>query len=246
MKQLIAACLFVFLSLNAAVVKAQMVVSDPAILAQNVTKVVNQGKQIYQQAQEIQNQITQIQLMRRDLESLTSGDWATLQESFRRLDALYAQAEQLSMNWASVASEYDQMYQSYDPSRHGPEDYDAFRDRWQTQTDQAIRSAMVSHGVVEEFEGRNASLESLLDASDSAQGTLAALQAGNQMAAILSRQMMELNEVIVADSRARLSYLREEQARREAGEARARDRMMRDYGGNRPDVQISDSLPRFG
>ena len=245
MKRAIGTLLILMVFVMSTPVKAQMVVSDPTNFAQNAMTAAGQIEQVRQQIQEIQNQIQQIALMKQNLERLTSGDWAMIQESFRRLESLYEQANQISMTWGSVASEYDQVYQSYDPNQHGPGDYEAFRERWQAQTNQAIRSAMVSHGVVGEFERRAASLDRLLGASDSAQGTLAALQAGNQMAAILSRQMMELSEVIAADSRARLSYLREEQARREAGEARARDRMMRDYGGNRPDVQISDSLPRL-
>lgn len=224
---------------------AQFVVSDPTNLVQNIVSATAEVQQVAGQVQELTYQFQQLQALKKNLEKLSAGDLQQLRETFRRLDELYRRAEQISMKWGDIAEEYENVYWGFDPENHGLVDYQEFRERWSQQTDSAMRAAMVSHGVVENYQQRERDLERLLSASNSAGGTLAAVQAGNQMSAQLWRQLMELSEVIASDSRARLSYLREEQARREAEGARNVERMLRNYGGDRPEFNVPNRMPAF-
>lgn len=224
-------------------VGAQWVVNDPANTAQNAMSVAQEAQQVMGQIQEIQHQFQQLQQMKRDLEQLSPAQLEDLADTFRRLQQLYDEAEQISMRWEQIASEYEAMYG--DPDVVDAEEFRQQQDEWSRQTDAAIGSAMQQHGVVEGYDERSSRIESMAEASQSAEGTLAAIQAGNEMAKVLLNQQMEMTELMVAHSRAMLSYVREEQARRDAQEERSRRQFMEGYGGDAPARDVPDTLPEF-
>lgn len=209
---------------------AQMVVSDPTNLVQNTATALAQVDEVVNQIIEIRNQIQQIEMMAKDLERLSVRDWQSLRSSYYRLDASYRRAKYISMRWGQIASQYDAHYEAFDPEVHDGEDYQHKREKWAQQTDDAVRTAMVSHGVVDAYGDRSASLDRLVEASNASQGTLAALQAGNQISAMILRQLMELSELIVADSRARLSHIKEQQMAGAASRKQGDHSLMRGYG----------------
>lgn len=208
-------------------VTGQMVVSDPTNLVQNTMAAVSQAQQVAGQIQEIHSQIQQVQSWQRNLEQLSPDQFATMVNTFRRLDELYAEAHAISMEWEQIQDQYEELYGTVPSSR---EDYESYREEWSEQTHDSIRSAMQSHGVIEAFEERRTNLEGYADAAESAEGVLSALQAGAKMSELLAEQQMEMTEVIVADSRAMMSFMREEKALREADQARVRERMLRGWG----------------
>lgn len=224
---------------------AQLVVSDPTNIAQNtitaaseVTSVVNQGVQIA-------NEFKQIEMMVRDLEKLSPQNLAELSDAIQRLGDLYDRANQIGMKWGDIGDEFDALYEGYDPERDGIQGYRAKRKKWQEQTEKSIRAAMISHGAMEDHEARITNLDRMLSASNSASGTLAAIQAGNEIAGVLTKQMMELGKIIIADSRARLSYLQEQESRDAANQARAKEKLFDGYGEMKPYARPSADLPRI-
>ena len=224
---------------------AQMVVNDPANLVQNTMSQVAEARAVIEQIKTVQNQIEQIEQMKRDLEQLSPEQLADLEESFRRLEDLYRQGEQISMEWGQIGSQFDSTYEDYDPEQHDGQEYQERVARWQKQTDASIRTAMMSHGVVTQYDQRGDDLEALVRASDSATGTLAAIQAGNRISALMMRQMMELTEIIAADSRARLSHMKERQMRDRQDNERRRHYMSDGWGEDTPRPQGSSELPKI-
>lgn len=223
---------------------AQWVVQDPANLAQNIVSVSQQATQVAGQIQEIQHQFEQLEHMKQDLRQLQPEEIQDLRDAFRRLGELYEAAEQISMAWSSIVSEYEELYGL--PDVTDPEDIREKREEWGAQTDRAMESAFQAHGVVEDFDSRSATIEAMAQASRDGEGTLEAIQAGNELSRLMAKQQLELMELLAADSRAMASHAREEQARREAAEHRTQFQ----YGTGWEDVQgperqVPQKLRRF-
>jgi P-type conjugative transfer protein TrbJ len=225
--------------------RAGLPVVDPTNLVENATTATSQVKNAVQQAKTVKKQIEQLKQLKKDLEQLRAGDLKELEESFRQLKKAYEEGKQISMEWKRIGEQFDETYESFDPEKHDQETYYEKRREWQKQTDRAMRSAMKSHGVVEEFEGREEALEELVEKSDDAEGTLAAIQAGNRIAALVARQLQELNGLIVADSRARLSHMKERQEQEKAEGRKRKQQIMKGYGEESSYEKPEGELPEI-
>lgn len=223
---------------------AQMVVSDPTNLVQNTLSVASEAEGVLKQIKQIKNQIDQIKMMKRNLEQLSPQTLGELQASFRELSDLYRQAKHIGMKWDQIDQQFDSLYEDYDPEEEGREGYQRKRKRWEEQTEDAIRAAMIAHGVMEDFGGKEADLDALVEASDSAEGALAAIQAGNRISAVMARQMMELTKIVISDSRAKLSYMKEKQAAEKASRERNQYDMLKGYG-EREDSDVDEPENEF-
>lgn len=221
---------------------AQMVVNDPANLVQNTAGYMAEAEQVVQQAQEIQNQLQQLEQMRKDLEKLDASSLEDLNRSFRKLEELYERGRQISMKYQQIERQFEAFYEKFDPEEDDVESYRDKRAKWEKQTDEAVRTAMRSHGVVDRYDWRREDLSEDLSRSGDADGTLAAIQAGNRVAGVMAKQMMELTQIIVADSRARLSYIKEQKMQEEQ-ERRRRRKQMLDGWGERSDSPSYDDEP---
>ena len=223
---------------------AQMVVNDPANLAQNAMSVSQEAQQIVNQIEQIQTQFQQLQQLEQDLEQLSPDQIQTVREAWRRLEDLYDQAEQISMRWENIVEEYQELYD--DPDVTDAKEVRNRREDWGEQTDRAMESAFQQQGVVDDFDGRNRDIESMAEASQDAEGTLAAIQAGNEMTRVILEQQMEMMELLSADSRAMTSKAREEQARRETKERRIQWQYSEGWDEQgQADRDVSNELPDF-
>lgn len=231
MRRLVQVCVAVGLvcgSVGAAA--AQMVVQDPSNLVQNTMSTVKEGKSLMKQIKELKKTIEILKQMKKDLEQLNPGNLKDLDRTFRELQNLYNQGKQLSMKWGRIGRQFNDMYEKYDASTEDKQSYREKRKKWEEQTDRAVRSAMKSHVVISQHSDRKEAIEDLVDASDGAEGTLAAIQAGNRICALLAKQLQELNELIVADSRARMSYIQERRMKQNAAQSDRKQNMLEGYG----------------
>lgn len=224
---------------------AQFAVFDAGNLAQNVKSTIAQVEQVYNTAKQVEYTLNQIEMMERNLNKLSVEDWRSLRSSYYQLQGAYYQAKYISMRWERIADQYDRLYEKYDPKVHDGKTYQAKRQKWAEQTDDSIRNAMQIHGVVENYDERDIALSKMLQASQDAPGILAAVQAGNEISAVIARQMMELTKIIVADSRARLSYLKEQQMVEDASRKQKTHTLMRGYGESEESAPVSSDIPRF-
>jgi P-type conjugative transfer protein TrbJ len=76
-------------------------------------------------------------------------------------------------------------------------------------TNDVIYDAMRAQGLVAQIGADTANLQSLMSASQSAQGALAAAQAGNQIAVLNTQQMMRLQQIMAASNQAQTAYYAE-------------------------------------
>lgn len=224
---------------------AQFAVFDAAGLAEAAADALKQAQLIINTADQIEYTLAQIELMQKNLNKLSVSDWRSLQSTYYQLQGAYYQAKYIGMRWERIADQYDRLYEKYDPKIHDGKTYQAKRKAWAAQTDDSIKNAMQTHGVVENYDERDVSLSKMLEASQDAPGILAAVQAGNEISAVIARQLMELTKIIVADSRARLSYLKEQQMVEDASRTQKTHTLMRGYGEGEPAAPVSSDIPRF-
>ena len=224
---------------------AQWVVSDPTNLIQNTSTALSEVDGVVNQIQQLAHELKQIEMMKKNLEKLSPDELGQLQADFRQLASLYDQARHIGMQWGQIGQQFDSLYEDYDPEADGLQGYERKRKKWEEQTEDSIRAAMIAHGVIDDYGGREADIDDLVDASDDADGALAAIQAGNRISAELVKQMMELTKIIVADSRAKLSFMKQKQMNDKASRARRHDQVMRDYNESEGYEQPPNQFPEI-
>jgi P-type conjugative transfer protein TrbJ len=219
-------------------------VVDPVNLVENASIAVSDASNVVQQVKTVQKQIQMLKKMKKNLKKLRVGDLQQMERSFRDLKRMYRQGRQISTEWGSIADDFEETYSGYSGG-DGGEKYREKRREWEKQTDEAIKSAMRSHGVISEQKDREESLKKLINASSQAEGALQALQAGNRISGVLVKQLQELTSIIAADSRAKLSYLKEKHEKQKAQREMSEYQLMEGYGERGDYEQPSDEWPSF-
>lgn len=170
----------------------------------------------------IATQVNTLQQLEAALKNLSSMDVASaaanmgqIQQTLAQLQAVQQQATGLTMDYQNFQQQWDQTYPDY-ASYTGMSgaDYANQVQQLSEVTQKQIYDAMLAQGLVSQVNGDARNLQSLLSASQSAEGALAAAQAGNQIAAITSQQLMRLQQIVAQSNQAQLSY-QEEQKRKE-------------------------------
>lgn len=206
------------------------VVYDPANHAQNILQAVRALQEINNQIQQLTNEIQMLQNMADDLASLPDNIANGIFQRMRTIDGLMRQAQGIGQDVQVIEVEYERVY----PEDYGPTPppqavlvADA-RERWLQSHSAYKDSLLVSAQVVESARQDSADLDGLIESSQSAIGNLQALQAGNQITALQSQQLMQIESMMAAHYRAEALN----RARELAEEERGRARLNSFLGGN--------------
>lgn len=199
------------------------VVYDPANHAQNILTAVRSLQEINQQIQQLAHEIEMLENMAKNLETLpVHVAEAIIADRVARIHDLIRQAEGIGYSVAEIETEYETLY----PDVYGetpPDNADLVteaRARWR-QSRSAYRDTLVtSAAALEDNETDAASINALVAASQSAVGQLQAAQAGNQIEAIQTQQLMQMEAIMAAYYRAEAMERARELAERERGRAR--------------------------
>jgi P-type conjugative transfer protein TrbJ len=166
---------FVSLMLASVPGRGQMVVYDPSNYAQNVL-------QAARSLQQINNQITGLQ---------------------NQTQMLLNQAQRLAYDINQIDQAFQRSYpQSYAGSTSSQQLLNDARTRWQNSLAAYQDSLRVQAGVVQGFDTTRSETDALVSSSQSAVGIVQATQAGNQLIALQTRQLLDLTALIAAQSRA--------------------------------------------
>jgi P-type conjugative transfer protein TrbJ len=224
-----------------ATASAQMVVSDPSNLAQNMIQAARSAKELAKTKEILgENQALNRKAKRiskntkKMIEGLSPGEMAQLRDYLNQIESVYDQGRGLSYAYGDTVEEFEQLYTDFEPATKGGEEYEQLQAKWERQTDHALKQAFVTHGYGgDNVKERMDRLDELVTASDDAEGLLKAIQLGNRIRAELVSQMAQLQQMIAADSRARLSYMAEHKAEQKNQRARQRD-LFEGLGETRP------------
>jgi len=165
--------------------------------AKEVETAVNTAKQLETEIQQYENMLLQGL-------SLPQSLFAPLISSIQQIQSLYNQSRALAGNLASFDSQFRAQFQGgYDTYLakigQNPDYVQSFYKQWAQQGLDSSRTAMEVAGAnVNAIPGEDQTLTTLVNQSQSAQGRLQAIQAGNQIAAQEVQQMQKLREMMNA------------------------------------------------
>jgi P-type conjugative transfer protein TrbJ len=186
---------------------AGMIVYDPNNYAENLLQAMRALDQLRTMTRQLEAELRMIQ-------SLGTTKREDIQSVMHRMESLLYQTDGLGFDLDRIGDDFEVLY----PGEYNSHDYRriaAQAERWTAQNRSAVRESMSTTSLAAENLARHDQrLQELLAASDSAVGTTAAIQAGNQILASLGAQIADMNAVIIAQNRAVDSKAAEEGARK--------------------------------
>ena len=182
---------------------AQMLVYDPSNYAQNVLQAARALQQINNQITSLQNQALMLLNQARNLASLPYSSLQAIDQSIARTQQLLSQAQRIAYDINQIDQAFARTYpQSYAGSTSSQQLYSDAQTRWQNAFAGYQDALRVQAGVVQALDVTRAQTDALVSSSQSATGILQATQAGNQLVALQTRQLLDLTALIAAHSRA--------------------------------------------
>ena len=182
---------------------AQMLVYDPSNYAQNVLQAARALQQINNQISSLQNQALMLLNQSRNLASLPYSSLQAIDQSIARTEQLLSQAQRIAYDINQIDRAFTQTYpQSYAGSTSSQQLFSDAQTRWQNALAGYQDALRVQAGVVQALDVTRAQTDALVSSSQSATGMLQATQAGNQLVALQTRQLLDLTALIAAQSRA--------------------------------------------
>jgi P-type conjugative transfer protein TrbJ len=200
------------LGIVAAVISVQaaaggMIVYDPNNYAENLLQATRALDQLRTMTRQLEAELRMVQ-------GLGTTKRADIQNVMGRMESLLYQTDGLGFDLDRIGGDFKELY----PEEYNSADYRrivAQAERWTAQNRAAVRESMGTTSLAAENLARHDQrLQELLAASDSAAGTTAAVQAGNQILASLGAQIADMNALIIAQNRAVDSRAAEEAARK--------------------------------
>jgi len=221
-RRLLAAAPLVFA--NAATgAHAQFTVFDPSNYAQNLLTATRALEQINHQITALQNQAQSLVNEARNLQALPFSALQTLQSQLAQTRALVEQAKGVAMRVADIDAAFDGAYRPAAISTGGQALVADAKTRWSNSVSAFQDALRIQAGVVGNLDASRASLDTLVNSSQSASGALQAAQAGNQLLALQSQQLSDLLVLLAAQGRAQTL----EAAQRAAAQDQAREQLRR-------------------
>jgi P-type conjugative transfer protein TrbJ len=180
-----------------------MLVYDPSNYAQNVLQAARALEQINNQITSLQNQTQMLFNQTRNLASLPYSSLQAIEQSIARTQQLLDQAQRLAYDINQIDQAFQRTYpQSYAGSPSSQQLFSDAQTRWRNALAGHHDALKVQAGVVQGLDTTRSETDALVSSSQSAVGILQATQAGNQLIALQTRQLLDLTALIAAQSRA--------------------------------------------
>lgn len=197
---LVAACLSV------AAADAQLfggrLVYDPTNHAQNLLTAARSLREIQQQVEQLRNEAQMLLNQAQNLEGLDISTAPELQAAITRMRALIERAEGMTFEIGEIEAAWARDY----PESYAALDHDAMvaqaRLQWRNARDALGVSLVTQADIISSSEEDAAALGRLLAESQGAAGNLDATQAGNELIGLSVAQMLRLQQLLAAQSRA--------------------------------------------
>lgn len=190
-------------SLSSGPAGGQMIVYDPSNYVQNVLQAARALQQINNQITSLQNQTQMLLNQARNLASLPYSSLQAIEQSIARTQQLINQAQRIAYDINQIDQAFQRTYPQRYASSTSSQQLIADAQRRSQNSLAAYQDALrVQAGVVQAFDTTRTETNGLVSSSQSAVGILQATQAGNQLIALQTRQLVDLTALIAAQSRA--------------------------------------------
>jgi P-type conjugative transfer protein TrbJ len=182
--------------------RADWPVIDAANLAQNVMTAARVLEEVNNQIAQIQQFLQMLEYDARNVTELPFSILSQLQASMAQLDGLMSQAASLSYEVDRLEQQFQALYPSYGASVTQAGLLADARGRWTASVDTYRHTMTVQSQIVSAIPADQAELEALVGGSQGAVGALQAIQSGNQLLALQSRQLSATQDLLAASARA--------------------------------------------
>jgi len=218
---------------------AQWAVYDGANHVQNVLIAARTLQQIDNQITSLANQAQMLVNQGRNLASLPLSTLSTLQATISQTTALLAQAQNIAYSLQSVEQQYQQAYTSVSSGMSDSALFNQAQTRWQNSIGGFEDALKLQARVVGNIPSDSSAMTQLVSASQTSSGALQAVQAGNQLMALQSRQLSDIQAELAANGRATAL----QQAREAATEAESEAQYQH---FSQHDVYVPGTVSMFG
>ena len=221
--------------------EGQFAVVDATNLVQNTITALKAIESVINEVQMIANQVKQIEDMVRNSKNIGRAIWDNeALPRLIRLGRVIEQEQAIAYTMANVDSVFRQRYPGYRPITDWSREYQT----WTRTTLDTIRGVLNSARMhAEDFATEQARIRALQGMSESAEGRMQALQAGNMMAAEQLQQLVKLRQLILAQSNAQSVYMAN-QTNHDAQRAATQSEWVRN--GNRDAPALGPGAPVRG
>lgn len=186
----------------AAPTTAQVVVFDPSNYAQNVMTAARELQQVQHEITSLQNQAQMLINQARNLASLPTSTLNLLQSDLTRTQQLLSEAQHITYNTGQINLAFQTQYGQASLSTTDAQLVARAQARWQTSLGAFQDALNVQAGVVANIANSRAQMSTLVTSSQGATGSLQAAQSGNQLLALIAKELADLIAVETAQARA--------------------------------------------
>ena len=206
-------------------------IEDVSQTAGQAEQIANEVQGLYNQTQQIQNQINM-------LKNLNSYNWQDYLNIIQQLDTIARKADALAFSTVNLDGEYekyrDQAY--YEANVEYYENKQAAQSRWSANASGTTKSsAAVLSAQHTDLKADGITLNELQIASSNVAGEVQAIQAGNQLAALTSKQVMQVRNLLMNQQQIMIQE-RAENAERDALQAAASKNFLDSSGSDTPSI----------
>lgn len=216
-------------------------VHDPINLAQNSAHYLKELMHFESQVRDMERNYERIKYeisaAKRMADKLKKFNITSIRTITQQINNLRHRTRSIGYTYESVAQQFESFYQKDGKFSQKYKD-------WQKQSDDSIKDAMVSQGLLEKSEKHMADLDKILEEKRIAKGNADTLQALGEINAIQSRQLADLSQIVATDARAKQSVIMEERAK-ETQKKDTEARLMRDFSVHKKSRPLM-RLPSLG
>src|SRR5580700_6064759 len=185
------------------------IVIDPIALVENVLKVVDIGEQIDAVVQQVENQVKELEHLNLNVAPNIAGI----------VSGVEGQLESSLYSTPNPASQLDMRYPA-DMTSATWAQYQSNESTWTDNQRQAlVENRQLQNQVFQDMDTTTQQVQGIVDASNSAPGETAAIQAHNDLLAVASGELAKLQSLNVARSRLKTEKLAQQQSELSYAEA---------------------------
>lgn len=181
-------------------------VFDAANFGQLVISIVNQLAQIRATNERIDREVKALEKISEKIKEFSRGDTNKISDLVDQINSFRSRVRSIGYTYDGVAQQFDKIY----GTKHG---FQKNFQAWEKQSDDSVRDAMISQGLIEKSAQHMADLDKIIKEKRNNQGQEATLQAIGEINAIQSKQLANLSEIITTDSRAKTSVIMEDRSK---------------------------------
>lgn len=207
-----------FFMLYSTITQAGIPVIDPTNLIQNTLAVYKQFQQLEQTAARIEYEVKAAQRLALKLKNFKISN---LRDIISQINQFRTRARSIGYTYENITHQFEKLY----GKKNG---FSKNFKAWEKQSDDSLKDAMVSQGLMEKSQKNMDDLDKIVEAKRASKGDAETLQAIGEINAIQSRQLADLSQMVASDARAQNSVIMEERAK-QAEQKNYENHLMKDF-----------------